>query len=221
LQRAAGWRGTPATATIEFAHEDEALSARFRVTAPASVKIGEYPVQAVVTSDATGGETFGSGYQEIEYPHVQRRQVMKPAVTSVKVIDVKTAPGLNVGYIVGVGDQVPPAIQQLGAKVSFIEADQLAWGGPAGDQRTRTGVAVGRDRQGRARVRAARRPAGVQPPAAGVRGARRHGAGAVQQDGIQPAAVRAVPGACDRRSRGGRERAGRDPAERGSRVHAS
>src|SRR5262249_59640597 len=128
LQRAAGWRGTPATATIEFAHEDEALSARFRVTAPASVKIGEYPVQAVVTSDATGGETFGSGYQEIEYPHVQRRQVMKPAVTSVKVMEGKTAPGLNVGYIVGVGDQVPPAIEQLGAKVSFIEADELAWG---------------------------------------------------------------------------------------------
>src|SRR5262249_14618910 len=46
LKAPAGWRVTPATATIEFAHEDEALSARFRVTAPASVKIGEYPVQA-------------------------------------------------------------------------------------------------------------------------------------------------------------------------------
>jgi GlcNAc-PI de-N-acetylase/NPCBM-associated, NEW3 domain of alpha-galactosidase len=127
LQAPAGWRVTPAT-TIEFTHEDEALSARFRVTAPASVKIGEYPIQAVVTSAATGAETFVSGYQEIEYPHVQRRQVIKPAVTSVKVIDVKTAPGLNVGYIVGVGDQVPPAIEQLGAKVHFIEADELAWG---------------------------------------------------------------------------------------------
>jgi len=123
----AGWRVTPATSAIEFAHEDEALSARFRVTAPASVKVGEYPVHAIVTSAATGDERFGSGYQEIEYPHVQRRQVMKSAVTSVKVIDVKTAPGLNVGYIVGVGDQVPPAIEQLGAKVSFIERDELAW----------------------------------------------------------------------------------------------
>ena len=47
---------------------------------------------------------------------------------SVKVIDVKTAPNLNVGYIVGVGDQVPPAIEQLGAKVTFIEPDDLAWG---------------------------------------------------------------------------------------------
>jgi hypothetical protein len=92
------------------------------------VKIGEYPVRAVVTSAATGDTAFSNGYQEIEYPHVQRRQVIKPAVTSVKVIDVKTAPGLHVGYIVGVGDQVPPAIEQLGARLSYIERDELAWG---------------------------------------------------------------------------------------------
>jgi GlcNAc-PI de-N-acetylase/NPCBM-associated, NEW3 domain of alpha-galactosidase len=128
LQAPAGWRVTPATSALEFTHEDEALSARFRVTAPASVKIGEYPVRATVTSDAAAGSTFDSGYQDIEYPHVQRRQVIKAAVTSVKVIDVKTAPGLHVGYIVGVGDQVPPAIEQLGAKVNFIERDELAWG---------------------------------------------------------------------------------------------
>jgi LmbE family N-acetylglucosaminyl deacetylase len=123
-----GWKVTPATATIEFGHEDEALSARFHVTAPAAIKAGEYPVKAMATSAATGSQTFSSGYQEIEYPHVQRRQVIKPAVTSVKVIDVKTSPNLNVGYIVGVGDQVPPALEQLGAKVTFLESNDLAWG---------------------------------------------------------------------------------------------
>ena len=128
LQTPAGWKVAPATASLDFGHEDEALSARFRVTAPAGVKLGEYPVRAIVTSSAVANETFSSGYQEIEYPHVQRRQVIKPAVTSVKVIDVKTSPGLDVGYIVGVGDQVPPAIEQLGARVSFIEPDDLAWG---------------------------------------------------------------------------------------------
>jgi hypothetical protein len=123
-----GWKVTPATSTIDFNHEDEALSARFRVTAPATVKVGEFPISAVVTSTATGDQKFSNGYQEIEYPHVQRRQVIKPAVTAVKVIDVKTTPSLNVGYIVGVGDQVPPAIEQLGAKVTFLDSDDLAWG---------------------------------------------------------------------------------------------
>jgi hypothetical protein len=41
---------------------------------------------------------------------------------------VKTAPNLRVGYIVGVGDEVPPAIEQLGATLSFIQQDELAWG---------------------------------------------------------------------------------------------
>jgi hypothetical protein len=128
LEVPAGWKVTAGTNTIDVNHEDKALSARFRVTSPASVKAGEYPVKAIVTSPATGDEKFSSGYQEIEYPHVQRRQVIKAAATSVKVIDVKTMPNLNVGYIVGVGDQVPPAIEQLGAKVTFLEHDDLAWG---------------------------------------------------------------------------------------------
>ena len=128
LEVPAGWKVAPASAPIEFGHEDEALSARFRVTAPASVKIGEYPVRAVVTSSVTGDEKFSNGYQDIEYPHIQRRQVIKAAVTAVKVIDVKIAAHLNVGYIVGVGDQVPSAIEQLGAKLSYIEPADLAWG---------------------------------------------------------------------------------------------
>jgi hypothetical protein len=71
---------------------------------------------------------FDNGYHEIEYPHIQRRQVIEPAEIALKVVDVKTTPNINVGYIVGVGDQVPPALEQLGAKVSFIDQDELAWG---------------------------------------------------------------------------------------------
>src|SRR5204863_8158748 len=79
-------------------------------------------------SSALGTEKFTSGYQEIEYPHIQRRQIIKPADVAVKVLDVKTTPNLTVGYIAGVGDQVPPAIEQLGAKLEMIEQDELAWG---------------------------------------------------------------------------------------------
>jgi hypothetical protein len=98
------------------------------VTAPAQARIGAYTLRAVVTSTATGAEKFTTGYQEIEYPHIQRRQIIKPAEASLKVVDVKTAPNLTIGYVDGVGDQVPPALEQLGAKVSFIEQDELAWG---------------------------------------------------------------------------------------------
>jgi len=83
-------------------------------------------LRAVVTGPSQ--VTYTNGYQEIEYPHVQRRQVIKPAETALKVVDVKIIPNLSVGYINGVGDQVPQAIEQLGAKLSFIDQDELAWG---------------------------------------------------------------------------------------------
>ena len=44
-----------------------------------------------------------------------------------KVIEVKTTPNLSVAYIVGAGDQVPPALEQLGAKLTLIDQDELAW----------------------------------------------------------------------------------------------
>jgi hypothetical protein len=128
LELPAGWKATPATVPISFGHEDESLSARFQITAPAQIKVGAYTLRAVVTSPVTGDMKFDNGYHEIEYPHIQRRQVIEPAEIALKVVEVKTTPNINVGYIVGVGDQVPPALEQLGAKVSFIDQDELAWG---------------------------------------------------------------------------------------------
>ena len=127
LELPAGWTATPATTAVSFDKEDESRSARFVVVAPAHVAIGDYTARAVVTSPSTGAERFTTGYQAIEYPHIERQQVIKAAETTMKAIDVKVAPGLAVGYIVGVGDQVPPAIQQLGAKLTFLETSDLAW----------------------------------------------------------------------------------------------
>jgi hypothetical protein len=128
LELPAGWKATPASVPFSFEHEDESLSARFEVTPPAAVKVGQYYLHAIVTSPAIGDEKFTAGYKEIEYPHVQRRQVIEPAEVSLKVVDVKITSGIKVGYIDGVGDQVPPALEQLGAKVSYIDADELAFG---------------------------------------------------------------------------------------------
>jgi hypothetical protein len=44
----------------------------------------------------------------------------------VRGVDVKIAPGLKVGYIMGVGDEVPAGIAQLGAQVQLLTAQDLA-----------------------------------------------------------------------------------------------
>jgi LmbE family N-acetylglucosaminyl deacetylase len=128
LELPAGWKATPASVPLSLAHEDESLSAKFEVTPPPGVKVGQYTLRAVVTSAAYPNQRFTDGAEVIEYPHIQRRQVIKPAEAALKVVDVRVTPNVNVGYIVGVGDQVPPALEQLGAKVNYIEEDELAWG---------------------------------------------------------------------------------------------
>ncbi len=51
--------------------------------------------------------------------------------------DVKVTPNIRVGYIVGAGDQVPPAIEQLGAKVDVHRARRTRVGRPVEVRRHR------------------------------------------------------------------------------------
>ena len=45
LELPAGWKANPATVPLSFGHEDESLSARFTITAPAQVKVGDYTLR--------------------------------------------------------------------------------------------------------------------------------------------------------------------------------
>jgi LmbE family N-acetylglucosaminyl deacetylase len=126
LRLPAGWRTTPASAPVQFAREDEEVAVTFAVTMDAGVRPGEYAAESTVS--APGGMTSTSGYEVVDYPHIHRRHVVQPARTRVKVIDVRIAPGLRVGYIMGVGDEMPAAIEQLGATVDAIEPGELGAG---------------------------------------------------------------------------------------------
>jgi LmbE family N-acetylglucosaminyl deacetylase len=125
LELPQGWSAQPVEQALKFSREDESQTVRFDVRPPANVATGEYHVKAIFSEN---GADFTRGYQVIEYPHIRRQHIYHAADVTLKVIDVKMAPNLTVGYIVGVGDEVPPAIAQLGAKVEMISSDDLAWG---------------------------------------------------------------------------------------------
>ena len=120
-----GWTATPPQQTLHFTRGDESLTVRFQVKPAPGTAPGEFHVRAVASA---GGQTFDRGYEAIEYPHIRRYHIYDAAETTVKVIDVRLPSALTVGYIMGVGDQVPPAIEQLGARVQMITPDDLAWG---------------------------------------------------------------------------------------------
>jgi LmbE family N-acetylglucosaminyl deacetylase len=124
-----GWRVTPAAAAVNFTREDEAQTVRFTVRPAATTAIGQYPIRAVAT---VGSQTFDRGYQIVEYPHIHRRQLEIPSVVNLKVMDVRLAPNLHVGYVMGTGDDVSTALRGLGATVRMLEADDLAFGDLSG-----------------------------------------------------------------------------------------
>lgn len=126
LRIPAGWQVEPAQQRVTFAREDEAATVRFTVRPPATLTSGESSITAVVTG--ADGVSSDLGYQVVEYPHVRRRHVVRPAAVRLKTIDVSIASGLKVGYVMGVGDRVPEAIEQLGADVTLIDGEMLASG---------------------------------------------------------------------------------------------
>lgn len=123
LELPRGWTARPAVQAVSFAREDEARQVRFAITPPAGARAGRYDVKAVARRD---GQTFDQGYEAIEYPHISRRHLVSAAAGSLKVLDIQPLTDVTVGYIMGVGDQVPPALVQLGASVEFLSPEQLA-----------------------------------------------------------------------------------------------
>jgi hypothetical protein len=125
LELPQGWTASPPRQAVKLSREDEAQTIRFEVKPAPNTPSGTYHVRAVASAD---GREFDRGYQVIEYPHIRRRHIYHAADTTIKVVEVKTTPNLTVGYVMGVGDDVPPAIEQLGAKLELLDADDLAWG---------------------------------------------------------------------------------------------
>jgi LmbE family N-acetylglucosaminyl deacetylase len=125
LQVPPGWRATRPTEPVTFTREDEQMTVRFTLTPPAGIKRGRATVKAVVRE---GAATFDRGYQVVEYPHTTRRHVLRDPEVVLNAIDVSVKPNLTVGYVMGVGDEIPQALEQIGAQVVQLSADDLAWG---------------------------------------------------------------------------------------------
>jgi hypothetical protein len=80
-------------------------------------------LRAVAEQD---GREERTGLQVVAYPHVERRQLARPAVARVRVLDAQVRAGTSVGYVMGAGDEVAESLRQLGASVALLTAEDLA-----------------------------------------------------------------------------------------------
>jgi LmbE family N-acetylglucosaminyl deacetylase len=113
-----GWSVTPAS--IPFS----ASSTTFTVT-PASLAERAYRIAAVASY---AGREYREGYDVTGYPGLRPYFLYRPATLKTSGVNVTVAPGLKIAYVMGTGDDVPAALENLGVKVAFLSSADLAAG---------------------------------------------------------------------------------------------
>jgi LmbE family N-acetylglucosaminyl deacetylase len=83
---------------------------------------GMHQVAAVAES---GGRQFTRGYQLIDYDHIRRQRIYHDAATTISAVEMRVPATLRVAYVPGVGDNVAPALMQLGIPVTVVPASEV------------------------------------------------------------------------------------------------
>ncbi len=124
LNLPAGWRSDPVEAQFHRASAGETEPILFSVT-PAAAETGAYSIQAVAHS---GGRSYETGWQSVGYAGLRPYNQYRPAQFKTRKIDVKLAPGLRIGYVMGPGDLVPDAIEGMGVTPHLLSTADLTSG---------------------------------------------------------------------------------------------
>ena len=120
-----GWRAEPAEAQFKRTAAGDTEPILFSVT-PSAVKSGAYTIA-------------GCGPQRRSLLRNRLGQCRLPGIDSpttctsrpqleTRKVDVKLAPGLRIGYVMGTGDLVPQAIEELGAAPQLLSDSDLTSG---------------------------------------------------------------------------------------------
>ena len=120
----AGWRSTPESVPFKMIRDGEDQTVTFSVL-PDVAKPGEYPIKA--TAEYRGA-TYEEGYHLVGYSGLSPYPLYRPAVYRAVGVDVKTAPGLRIGYLPGTGDDVPHALADLGLNIRILAASDVTQG---------------------------------------------------------------------------------------------
>lgn len=117
-----GWKAPPEE--FSTAKDGDEQTLHFRVTL-GRLEEKPYKLTAVAVYD---GHEYKEGYHVVGYAGLRSYNLYRAATYRTSGVDAKVAPGLNVGYVVGAGDEVPQSLENLGIKVHFLSSEDLAGG---------------------------------------------------------------------------------------------
>jgi len=144
LELPAGWTAMPSSIRHDFRGRGEVVETSITVQPPPDWS-GDAVIEAVARVVAGADERrpavdarpdeqtdappeYRSGWQVIEHRDLPLARLSVPARTLVRSVDVASLDGMTVGYAMGVGDEVPAAIEALGATVTLLDEAALTGG---------------------------------------------------------------------------------------------
>jgi LmbE family N-acetylglucosaminyl deacetylase len=119
-----GWKSQPPSADFAFTADGQDQSMVFQVT-PGNLQEKPYKIEAIAEY---AGHPYSEGYEVTGYAGLRPYFLYQPATYRLTGVDVKTAPNLRVGYVMGSGDEVPASLENLGVKPSILGPAEIATG---------------------------------------------------------------------------------------------
>lgn len=92
----------------------------FEVTPPTSSEVAVAKSIAIID-----GKRFGQEQIIIDFDHITKQQVLKSSESKFIRLDLKTEEK-KIAYIMGVGDEVPNSLRQMGFKVILLHPEELS-----------------------------------------------------------------------------------------------
>jgi len=122
IQPPPGWRASESSGNFHLTGPGEQNEVSFNFTPPSGNAQGPLKASAQV-----GDETVTTSMETINYPHIPPQVLFPPATAKLVRADVRLL-AKTIGYVMGAGDDVPDALEQLGAQVVLLSAGDLASG---------------------------------------------------------------------------------------------
>lgn len=116
-----GWTSSPEAANFHFSRDGEEENFSFQVT-PRNIQPKDYEIRAVAE---LRGKTYEEGYRMVGYPGVRLYPAYLPAAYKAVGVDVKVAPQLKIGFLPGLGDEVPVALENLGLHAETLTTGEI------------------------------------------------------------------------------------------------
>jgi len=122
IQPPPGWRISSQSGDFHLTASGEQSEVSFEVTPPSN------DAQGILSAHAQAGDqTVATAMETINYPHIPTQVLFPPANAKLVRADIRLL-AKTIGYVMGAGDEVPQALQQLGADVMLLGADDLSGG---------------------------------------------------------------------------------------------